>query len=61
MGVKEPIFRRPDEGLISLINIKLMALILSALSRLCYNILLLTFTSLGLVQALEYYMETYQA
>jgi len=49
MGVKEPIFRRPDEGLMSLINIEPMALILSALSRLCCNILSLIFVSLGSV------------
>jgi len=49
IGIKEPIFRRPDKGLISLINIKLIALISSALSRLCYNILSLTFTSLNSV------------
>jgi len=49
IGIKEPIFRKPDKGLISSINIKLMALISSALSRLYYNILSPIFTSLGLV------------
>jgi len=59
MGIKEPTFRRPDEGLMSSINIELMALISSALSRLYYNILSPTFVSLGSVQASEYYMEMY--
>jgi hypothetical protein len=49
MGAKEPAFKRPNKGLMRLINIELMALTLFTLSRLYYNILLPTFTSLGSV------------
>jgi len=49
MGAKEPAFKKPDEGSISLINIEPMALISAALSRLRYNILSPIFASLGLV------------
>ena len=49
IGVKEPVFKKLDKGLISLINIELIALILSTLPRLPCNILSPIFTSLGLV------------
>ena len=49
MGVKKPVFKRLDKGLMSLINIKLIALISFPLLRLFCNILLLIFTFLGLV------------
>jgi len=49
ISIKELTFRRPDKGLMSLINIKPMALISSALLRLYYNILSPTFVSLGSV------------
>ena len=59
IGTKEPVFRKLDKGLINLINIKPIALILFPLLRLFCNILSPIFTSLGLVLALEYYIEIY--
>ena len=49
MGAKELAFRKPDKGLISSINIKLIALTSFPLSRLFCNILSPIFTSLGSV------------